>query len=258
MEQGDTATLSATVTPSGCTDTVTWSVSPSGIVSVSNGTVTALAAGNATITATAGSVSTTCAVTVTETTVDPDTPTVLYELPAAITFTNTTDNVIDTGVKMFEDVSTSPQYTLLFDVTSDANMTNTANKYCLLHCMTESGNYPGLAVQVSASSGAPSLRMIMWSQNLSIVWKPNGKRLRIALRIDGKKFSYAPKDGNTDMGDVDVGGAYCNVPQSLLIGGYQDASGNHGRFYEGTLHSLKLYKGLMTKEECQAWVNQTE
>ena len=43
-----------------------------------------------------------------------------------------------------------------------------------------------------------------------------------------------------------------------LISGYQDASGTHGRFYEGTLHSLRVYKGCMTKEVCQAWVNQAE
>lgn len=258
LEEGSTAKLTATLTPTNSTDKVAWSSNPTGIVSIAGGIVTGLAVGETTITATAGSQTATCAVTVTEKTVEPDTPTLLYELPQETTFTHDTDGIIDTGVKMFADVSTAPKYTLLFDVTTDENMPNVSSQYCLLHCMNEVDPWPGFAVQISQNSNAPSLRMILWRTNTSIVWKPNGKRMRVALRIDGKNFSYAPKDDDTSMGDFDIGSAYCNVPQSLLIGGYQDANGAHGRFWEGTLHSLKLYSGLMTKEECQAWVEQTE
>lgn len=259
LEVDGTAKLTATVTPTDSTDTVVWSVSPADIVSVSRGNVTALAVGNATITATAGSVSATCAVTVTAKTVVPDTPTLLYELPQETTFTNDTDGIIDTGIKLFEDVSSNPKYTILFDVTTAADIENVSNKYCLLHCLNEISPYPGFVVQTAQSGGnAPKLRCAVFGSDSSIVWKPNGKRMRIAVRIDGSTFSFAPKDGDTSMADISVASAYCNVTQTLLIGGYQDAEGTHGRFWEGTLHSLKLYSGLMTKEECQAWVNQTE
>ena len=60
----DTQTLSVVVSPENCTDTVTWSVSPTGIVTVKNGVVTPIRNGEATITATCGSYSDTCAVTV--------------------------------------------------------------------------------------------------------------------------------------------------------------------------------------------------
>ena len=60
----DTQTLSVVVSPENCTDTVTWSVSPTGIVAVNNGVVTPVANGECTITATCGSYSDTCAVTV--------------------------------------------------------------------------------------------------------------------------------------------------------------------------------------------------
>ena len=56
--------LIATVTPSNCTQSVVWSVSPQGIVRVNNGLVTAVANGEATVTATCGSQSANCAVTV--------------------------------------------------------------------------------------------------------------------------------------------------------------------------------------------------
>lgn len=64
LTEGDTATLTATVTPVSSTDNVVWSVSPAGFATVTGGVVEALKAGNCTITATAGSKSATCAVTV--------------------------------------------------------------------------------------------------------------------------------------------------------------------------------------------------
>ena len=56
--------ITATVTPTNCTDEVVWSVSPTGIVTVDNGLVTAVTNGETTVTATCGSYSDTCAVTV--------------------------------------------------------------------------------------------------------------------------------------------------------------------------------------------------
>ena len=59
-----TQTLTATVTPSDTTDTVTWSSNATSIASVSGGVVTAKGNGSATITATCGDYSATCAVSV--------------------------------------------------------------------------------------------------------------------------------------------------------------------------------------------------
>ena len=65
LVEGETMTLSATVTPDDATDkTVTWSTSDAAIVTVDNGVVTAVAAGTATITAKAGDRTATCVVTV--------------------------------------------------------------------------------------------------------------------------------------------------------------------------------------------------
>ncbi len=66
LEIDETETLTATLTPDNATDkTVTWTVAPSGVVSVDdNGNVTALKDGTATITATANGKSATCSVTV--------------------------------------------------------------------------------------------------------------------------------------------------------------------------------------------------
>lgn len=65
LEIDETQTLTATLAPDNATDkTVTWTVAPSGVVSVENGVITALKDGTATVTATANGKSATCSVTV--------------------------------------------------------------------------------------------------------------------------------------------------------------------------------------------------
>ena len=69
LTEGDTLTLTATITPSNATNkNVTWSSSNSSVASVSNGVVTALKAGTATITVTTedGGKTATCSITVNE------------------------------------------------------------------------------------------------------------------------------------------------------------------------------------------------
>lgn len=60
----DTQTLTALLTPTDTTDTVTWSASPTGVCKVVNGVITPISNGNCIITATCGSKSATCSVTV--------------------------------------------------------------------------------------------------------------------------------------------------------------------------------------------------
>lgn len=66
LEVGSTRNLTATVEPNTAKQDVAWSSSDDGVATVSNGTVTAVAAGTATITVTAEGISDTATVNVTE------------------------------------------------------------------------------------------------------------------------------------------------------------------------------------------------
>lgn len=102
LVKGNSTTLSASLTPSNATDSVTWKSSNTAIASVSNGKVTGVSAGTVAITATAGSFSATCAVTVTEVpaeqiTLSKDTLSLAKgktsTLTATVTPTDTTDSL---------------------------------------------------------------------------------------------------------------------------------------------------------------------
>lgn len=106
MTVGGTAALKATVIPGTATDkTVSWSVSPTGIVNVNGGNVEAVSVGECVITATAGGVSGTCTVSVqaaaipaTEITLDKNalelTEGGTATLTATVTPVSSTDNVV--------------------------------------------------------------------------------------------------------------------------------------------------------------------
>lgn len=89
----DSQTLTATLAPTNTTDTVTWSVTPTGIVTVNKGVVTPIKDGNCTITATCGTKTATCNVTVSGVKEDkPCTNIVLNN--NTLTFTDTTPQTI--------------------------------------------------------------------------------------------------------------------------------------------------------------------
>lgn len=89
---GATETLIATVLPSGATNkSVTWSTSNNGVATVSNGVVTAVAAGTATITVTTvdGSFTSTCVVTVLDPAIE-NVKALINALPVTTTLANKT------------------------------------------------------------------------------------------------------------------------------------------------------------------------
>lgn len=91
-----TQTLTATVTPTDTSDTISWSVSPTGIVTVNRGVVTPIKDGNCTITATCGNKSVTCNVTVSGVqATKPCTAISLNKTELTFTGSTTPDEVID-------------------------------------------------------------------------------------------------------------------------------------------------------------------
>ena len=197
-----------------------------------------------------------------DTTVPPAPLPVLYELPQETVFTAGADGIIDTGVRLFQDVSTKPAYTILFDVTCSQNLTPnpSAGETCVLfHCLEESSPWPGLVGHAAGTD--VSFQINMYSSSKTITPFCKGKRIRCALVLDGENWYFAsdryPTETDYNKPSL-IGGYKTAVAKSLLLGGYQKSDGTHGRFFDGTLHSFKVLRGAYTMAECQEWVNGTE
>lgn len=251
LNEGESKTLTATVLPANATNkTVVWTVSPAGFATVSNGVVTGIKAGNCTVTATAGGKSASCAVTVEVV----ETAQLIYSLPGETVLTQG----LDTGLKLLEHASTeTPQYTILVDAKAGDDFN--ANTWpAFLHCLTETGdtdNLPGFNSTSSPLNKKTEFAYYNYGGvTLSDSIEHFKTRTRYAVQIDGRKYrggsTYCPlTEWKTTNGTI------IDVPQTFLIGAAQSADGSKKQqFWSGTLYQCKVYKGLLSDDKVNDYI----
>lgn len=255
LTEGDSETLTATVSPSNATDkTVIWTVSPSGYATVSGGVVTALKEGSCTITATAGGKSATCAVTVEAAASGGIVlPAPLYKLASAKAFAAANKEYLDTGIKLFSSIDPQPSWTILLEVQGDA-LSAVANTYTLLSCFSENSSTRGLLYAVW---GNGNLGFNLYSTsgpfiNLSYL---NGNKVRIALVLSGGKVTTKT---NTSMGnytDVGISNYSGTVDKSLILGALQGDDGSKSQFFNGTVYQFAVFQRVLDTSDIESWIN---
>lgn len=251
LNESESKTLTATVLPANATNkTVVWSVLPAGFATVANGVVKGIKAGNCTVTATAGGKSASCAVTVEVV----ETAQLIYSLPGETVLTQG----LDTGLKLLEHASTeTPQYTILVDAKAGDDFN--ANTWpAFLHCLTETGdtdNLPGFNSTSSPLNNKTEFAYYNYGGvTLSDSIEHLKTRTRYAVQIDGRKYrggsTYCPlTEWKTTNGTI------IDVPQTFLIGAAQSADGSKKQqFWSGTLYQCKVYKGLLSDDKVNDYI----
>ena len=251
LNESESKTLTATVLPTSATSRlVVWTVTPAGFATVSNGVVTGIKAGNCTVTATAGGKSASCAVTVKVV----ETAQLIYSLPGETVLTQG----LDTGLKLLEHASTeTPQYTILVDAKAGDDFN--ANTWpAFLHCLTETGdtdNLPGFNSTSSPLNNKTEFAYYNYGGvTLSDSIEHLKTRTRYAVQIDGRKYrggsTYCPlTEWKTTNGTI------IDVPQTFLIGAAQSADGSKKQqFWLGTLYQCKVYKGLLSDDKVNDYI----
>lgn len=251
LNESESKTLTATVLPANATDrAVVWSVLPAGFATVTNGVVTGIKAGNCTVTATAGGKSASCTVTVEVV----ETAQLIYSLPGETVLTQG----LDTGLKLLEHASTeSPQYTILVDAKAGDNF-DASTWPAFLHCLTETGdtgNLPGFNSTSSPLNNKTEFAYYNYGGvTLSDSIEHLKTRTRYAVQIDGRKYrggsTYCPlTEWKTTNGTI------IDVPQTFLIGAAQSADGSKKQqFWLGTLYQCKVYKGLLSDDKVNDYI----
>lgn len=251
LNESESKTLTATVLPANATDrAVVLSVLPTGFATVTNGVVTGIKAGNCTVTATAGGKSASCAVTVEVV----ETAQLIYSLPGETVLTQG----LDTGLKLLEHASTeTPQYTILVDAKAGDDFN--ANTWpAFLHCLTETGdtdNLPGFNSTSSPLNNKTEFAYYNYGGvTLSDSIEHLKTRTRYAVQIDGRKYrggsTYCPlTEWKTTNGTI------IDVPQTFLIGAAQSADGSKKQqFWLGTLYQCRVYKGLLSDDKVNDYI----
>lgn len=252
FEEKGTQTITATVTPDGTTDPITWISSNPAVASVTvDGnvcTVQSLSNGDATITVTCGSYSANCAVSVSGV-VD-----LLYSLPEATTFDGV-DDYIDTGVKLYD---SAKDFTILFH--ADTTMQN-ATHIAMFHCMDEKYPYPGFVFSVGEGTTSYKFKgnSVNSSQYLHNTWlAPNASVKACVTCRNGVITSIRTKMGNNNVvNQTVIENYYVQIPQSLLLACYQTTAGVKGRFWKGTIFDFKIYDRVLIDNEIEEYFNRT-
>lgn len=204
------------------------------------------------------------------TTVPPlDSPTVTfttpeYKLDKPKVFVPANGDYIDTGIKLFDDIS-HLERTICVQGFTGTNLNETAlDTYSLIHCMEETEPYPGLNVAVwpnkiyginvygSAPGGCRLSATKSKTEEFKLILVFKGSDVHA---IAGTKNSYGNVYGVLDSGNVHIYDLTTTVDKTLLFGAYHKSDNTVGRFWDGTLNRAEVYNESFTDEQIFAWMN---
>ena len=175
--------------------------------------------------------------------------TAVYELTSPTVFKTAEKKYIDTGVKLFKDISAQPTWTILLDSTDFASLKGLSSSAALFHCGT---------------SDDSNLRVIAWSNggvyfnlygvDTQLGWwvGSSSAYLRMCLQIRGNqyKLSYDTTEGSW----TDIPNYSANIDATLLLGAYREGNGTIERFWEGNLNKFAVYNKLLTDAQIKTFM----
>ena len=166
----------------------------------------------------------------------------VYSLPQPRTLNASDEQYIDTGVKLF-DSETEP-FTVLISFSNGSLNTAGVDAHAILHCMDEE-NWNGVSlavnqggVQVDYNHSSTRLTTNIFSN----VGYNNGIGHTVILCKDYEKIRVYVDSANNYY-DI-IPSYYLTEPlyKNLMVGCYEDASGNKGRYWNGVIFDLKIWK----------------
>lgn len=256
--EAGTQTLTATVEPEECTDTVTWESSDTGVATVSEGVVSAVGNGSTIITAKCGEYSASCTVSVSgiESAGDIGDVTLVYSLPEVTTFDGS--NYIDTGIQLFAEDN---PFTVMVDWEHTGESAFLNGSHTVAHCIHETSPYTGLIMQYTTVKGIhaeinQSGKLTVLSYNTDSMPNDTLSNMRVVFRKDSSGMLTISRRYN-HAGSVLTNsrqGTYTAITENLLLGCYRTADGTNDRFAKGIMNDCKVYNRALSDEEIDTWL----
>lgn len=182
--------------------------------------------------------------------------TLLYALPSPIEFDGES-TYIDTGVQLMKQAG---DFSIVIDF---ANGTGNSANATLFHCMHEAYPYNGISLQRCAAYtdyvGKWQFGYFDATRYIDAEFQSED-RCRLVISGSGPKINtlavYNVTTGAViSTGDISIPlYPFASIDESLIIGAYQDSTGNKGRFWKGSLYDFKIFKRAMGDYEANEYL----
>ena len=193
----------------------------------------------------------------------PDTPstpvtvpgeTAVYELTTPTDFKIAEGKYIDTGVKLFEDISAQPTWTILLESTDFSRLKNLSTSPVMFHCGAKEAD--GFISIMAWQNGGVHFNLYGVDKLLGWFGGSTSAYLRMCLQIKGNQYKLKLEMKNdTEEGSwTDIPNYSKNIDATLLLGAYRDDNGTIGRFWEGNLNKFAVYNKLLTDEQIKTFM----
>ena len=180
--------------------------------------------------------------------------TAVYELTKATDFKIAEGKYIDTGVKLFEDISAQPTWTILLESTDFSRLKNLSTSPVMFHCGAKEAD--GFISIMAWQNGGVHFNLYGVDKLLGWFGGSTSAYLRMCLQIKGNQYKLKLEMKNdTEEGSwTDIPNYSKNIDATLLLGAYRNDDGTIGRFWEGNLNKFAVYSKLLTDEQIKTFM----
>ena len=191
----------------------------------------------------------------------PDTPstpvtvpgeTAVYELTTPTDFKIAEGKYIDTGVKLFEDISAQPTWTILLESTDFSRLKNLSTSPVMFHCGAKEAD--GFISIMAWQNGGVHFNLYGVDKLLGWFGGSTSAHLRMCLQIKGNQYKLKLNYDTEEGSWTDIPNYSKNIDATLLLGAYRDDNGTIGRFWEGNLNKFAVYSKLLTDEQIKTFM----
>lgn len=180
--------------------------------------------------------------------------TAVYELTTPTDFKIAEGKYIDTGVKLFEDISAQPTWTILLESTDFSRLKNLSTSPVMFHCGAKEAD--GFISIMAWQNGGVHFNLYGVDKLLGWFGGSTSAYIRMCLQIKGNqyKLKLEMKNDTTDGSWTDIPNYSKNIDATLLLGAYRNDDGTIGRFWEGNLNKFAVYNKLLTDEQIKTFM----
>lgn len=178
--------------------------------------------------------------------------TAVYELTTPTDFKIAEGKYIDTGVKLFEDISAQPTWTILLESTDFSRLKNLSTSPVMFHCGAKEAD-GFVSIMAWQNSG---IHFNLYGLDKLLGWfgGSTSAYIRMCLQIRGNQYKLKLHYDTTDSSWTDIPNYSKNIDATLLLGAYRYDNGTIGRFWEGNLNKFAVYNKLLTDEQIKTFM----